>query len=129
MRQALRRRTRLIGSALLGVFVVVFSVTCMARAEMTDAQKACCAAMAAGCGAAMAQEHGCCPTESPRFDQQLSASTRVVVPIPPVTTIVFGFLETGASPHADGRTIEASDSSPPRAPGVPPYLLISTLRI
>ena len=128
MHRLLRRRTRAIGTALVLMFVATLSVTCIAQAEMSAAEMACCAEMAPDCGAAMAQDHPCCQTTSARFDSQ-PASPRLVLASPPLTlnTILAStFHETGVT----SATLLplSSDSSPPGS-AHPTYLLLSVFRI
>lgn len=124
MQARLRRHAHSIASAVLCAFGLVFSMTCVAQAEAD----ACCAEMAE-CGVQMAVEHGCCRTEAPRFDQQLAAVTKITAPLPPITTIVVAFLDAVGTLHSRERVATRSDASPPLAHGVPPYLLLATLRI
>ena len=129
MQHPVRRQTRLIGSALLSIFVVVLSVTCMADAGMTDAEMACCASLTANCGVAMGQDHGCCQTEAPRFDPQLAASSRAQAPIPQPTIVAVLAFALPTELRSTSIVLDGANGSPPAARGVPTYLLISSLRI
>jgi len=127
MRRFLRQHTRCVGAALLAIFVVVLSVTCLAQKEMTEAQMACCAAMVAGCGGAMGQDHSCCPTESPRLDQQLPASgPHLVVPAPEL--IAFLISGQDADAISPGVFSNEPEASPPIA-ARPAYLTLSVFRV
>ena len=127
MRRFLRHHTRCVGSALLAIFVVVLSVTCLAQEEMTEAQMACCASMVGDCGRAMGQDHGCCPTESPRLDQQLAATgPRLVAPAPELIAIVD--FDLGADAIAPGVLSSEPEISPPIA-ARPAYLTLSVFRV
>lgn len=127
MRRFLRQHTRCVGSALLAIFVVVLSVTCLAQKEMTEAQMACCAAMVAGCGGAMGQDHTCCPTESPRLDQQLAAAgPRLVAPAYELIAVVVFDLNLDAI--ARGVFSSEPETSPPIA-ARPAYLTLSVFRV
>jgi len=127
MRRFLRQHTRCVGSALLAIFVVVLSVTCLAQKEMTEAQMACCAAMVAGCGGAMGQDHTCCPTESPRLDQQLAAAgPRLVAPASELIAVVVFDLNLDAI--ARGVSSSEPETSPPIA-ARPAYLTLSVFRV
>jgi hypothetical protein len=123
----LRRNTHLIRWALLVAFSLGLSANCLATTKMSEAEMACCAKMAAGCGGAMGQVHTCCRTESPRLDQQLAAAPRLVAP-PAPELIAFGVLDL----HADAFYLHAlpnqSEASPPIA-APPPYLIFSVFRI
>jgi hypothetical protein len=128
MHRRLRRRTRAIGTALVLMFVATLSVTCIAQAEMSAAEMACCAEMASECGAAMAQEHPCCQTTSARFDSQ-PASPRLVLEAPPLTLstiLALTFHETDVTSVT--LLPRSSDSSPPGSVH-PTYLLLSVFRI
>jgi hypothetical protein len=127
MRRFLRQHTRCVGSVLLAIFVVVLSVTCLAQKEMTEAQMACCAAMVAGCGGAMGQDHTCCPTESPRLDQQLAApGPRLVAPASELIAVVVFDLNLDAI--ARGVFSSEPETSPPIA-ARPAYLTLSVFRV
>jgi len=128
MHRRLRRRTRAIGTALVLMFVATLSVTCIAQAEMSAAEMACCAEMASECGAAMAQDHPCCQTTSARFDSQ-PASPRLVLAAPLLTLsaiLASTFHETGVTSIT--LLPLSSDSSPPGSVH-PTYLLLSVFRI
>jgi len=127
MRRFLRQHTRCVGSALLAIFVVVLSVTCLAQEEMTEAQMACCASMVGDCGAAMGQDHSCCRTESPRLDQQLPASgPRLVAPAPELIAFLISGLDADAI--SPGVVSNEPEISPPIA-ARPTYLTLSVFRV
>ena len=120
----LRRNTHLVRWALLVAFSLGLSANCLATTEMSEAEMACCAKMAAGCGGAMGQAHSCCRTESPRVDQQLSAGPRLVAP-PGPELIAFEL-------HADAIYQRALPNQPETSPPIaapPPYLIFSVFRI
>lgn len=127
MCKAVKRVSRPIAWALMVAFAVVLSANCLAGAEMTEAQMACCATMGSECGH-RAQEKSCCSTESPRLDQLTTAAKSITIPLPDAAAghlAVFvevpqlWLVEHGH--HFDGFT--------PKPPGVPRYLLASTLLI
>ena len=128
MRQLLRQHINSVAVMCLSMFVVVLSATCIAGAEMPAAQQACCAGMTGGCGAAMAQDHGCCRATSPRLDQQLAAAPRLTLEPPVVIAIAHlqavlqgtNVPESSTSPHP-------SDLSPPRT--APTHLTLSVFRV
>ena len=129
MHHRLCRRTRAIGTALVLMFVTTLSLTCVAQAQMTAEERACCEGMSADCGAAMAQNHKCCQTTSPRVDSQLAASPRLVLAAPaltPNTTLASTFHETDITRIAVSP--RSSDSSPPGSIH-PTYLVLSVFRI
>ena len=126
MRRFLRQHTKPVGSVLLSVFILVLSVTCLAQQQMTEAQMACCASIAADCGASMGQEHTCCPTESPRLDQQpAAAGPRLVAPAPELIAFLMFGLDAAISPGVFSNEPEVS---PPLA-ARPAYLTLSVLRV
>ena len=129
MHRLLRQRHRLVGSVLLCTVIALLSVTCIAQADMTDAEMACCTRMAGDCGPAMAQEHGCCRTESASLDQQLTPAPRFL--LASFNRTDFVVLELPAPRLLPGVQAERHhpDSSPPTSRGIPAYLLLSTLRI
>lgn len=123
----LRRNTHLVRWALLVAFSLGLSANCLATTGMSEAEMACCATMAAGCGGAMGQEHSCCRTESPRVDQQLAAAPRLVAPAAP-ELIAFDALDL----HADAFYQRALPNQPETSPPIaapPPYLIFSVFRI
>ena len=127
MRRFLRQHTKLVGSVMLSLFVLFLSVTCIAQEGMTEAEMACCAKMAAGCGGAVGQAHSCCRTESPRVDQQLAAGPRLMAP-PAPESIAFGALDLHADAFYRHALPNQSEASPPIA-APPPYLIFSVFRI
>jgi hypothetical protein len=128
MRRLLRSNDRLIASALLGAFVLVLSVTCVAQAG-TEAQMACCAAMIDGCGGSTAH-HDCCPTEQQGQGPQLTASQRVSAPSPDLSAFVFLHLQPATlSAMSLASVLDRPDTSPPSARGLSPQLLLSIFRV
>lgn len=107
-------------------FGVMLSANCLTGSEMTEAQMACCVTMGSECGH-HAQDKTCCSVESQRVDQS-TAGKSVKVPQPdnvgghlPVFVEVPQLSLIDRGHHFDGFT--------PKPPGVPRYLLISTLLI
>jgi hypothetical protein len=129
MCRTLRRRSCTIAWTLLLAFVAVLSATCIATAETSPAQHACCESMAADCGTSMAQEHTCCPTETVRLDQQTVAADRVGLSAPgPISVTMLAAL-----PMSAGVSSTPGDSTPELRPplrgGPAPHLRRSILRI
>src|SRR5436309_11071792 len=85
--RVVRSRSRAIAAVLASVIVLALSATCLAESEATAADQACCAAMPAGCGAAMAQSHQCCRTAQSRLDPQTAAVSRLVLAVPVVHVV------------------------------------------
>ena len=128
MHRLLSRRTRAIGTALVLIFVATLSVTCIAQAEMSTADMACCAEMASDCGAAMARQHECCET-SARSDSQLGALSRLVLAAPSVTVIgIVAFAPPDNNVSSVTMLPWSSDSSPP-GPTHRTHLVLSVFRI
>ena len=123
----LRRNTHLVRWALLVAFSLGLSANCLATTQMSEAEMACCATMAAGCGGAMGQEHSCCRTESPRIDQQLAAGPRLVAP-PAPELIAFGALDLNVDAMCPRAFQNQPETSPPIA-AQPSYLIFSVFRI
>jgi hypothetical protein len=123
----LRRNTHLVRWALLVAFSLGLSANCLATTEMSEAEMACCAKMAADCGVAMGQHHSCCRTESPRLDQQLAAAgPRLVAPAPEL----IAFLISG--PDADDISPGVLSNEPEASPPIaarPAYLTLSVFRV
>lgn len=118
-------RVRLPAAALAVIMAILVSMNCFA-AEMTSAEKACCVAMSHDCGR-LAQQHECCRSEAPRVDQS-SAVSRISIAAPVATVI--GQIATDLVPHSLLRVHrDASSASPVRPPGLPTYLLVSSLRL
>ena len=127
MHQLRSRRTRAIGTALVLMFVATLSATCIAQAEMSTADMACCAEMASDCGAAMARQHECCQTARP--DSQLGALSRLVLAAPSVTVIgLVAFAPPDNNVFSVTMLPWSSDSSPP-GPTHHTHLVLSVFRI
>jgi hypothetical protein len=129
MREAMRgfriRRLRLVAAVLAGVMTVAVSVNCFAP-RRSQAEKDCCAKMSNDCGR-LAQAHECCRSEAPRVDQR-SAVTRISLAPPDVTVIAVLVPALVVSLPTDAHRERFSAFSV-RPPGLPTYLLVSSLRI
>ena len=120
---------RAMSAVLVSMFVVTLSATCFAQAAMSAADQTCCAAMASGCGAAMARDHDCCRTTSSQLDPQLTATPRHVLQAPALLALpVAGALAVRADIPVVATRSRAFDSSPPR-PAPPAYLILSIFRV
>ncbi|HVL65958.1 MAG TPA: hypothetical protein VM364_01720 [Vicinamibacterales bacterium] len=115
-------RVRLIGSVLALVLVAAAGATCLKAAAQTDAQRACCEAMAHDCGE-MALEAACCLVE-PQTDYARIAIAAVPLVLP---TVNVADQLAAAAPAV--RHWSARESSLVRPPGVPTYLFVSSFRI
>jgi hypothetical protein len=104
---------------------VVVSVNCFAPSR-SPAEKDCCAKMSNDCGR-LAQAHECCRSEAPRVDQG-SAVVRISLAPPAVTVIavLVPDLVVSSPANAHGERFSALSVKPP---GLPTYLLASSLRI
>ena len=126
MRGLLRRQTRGLAAGLLVAISVALSAQCVTTAEMSLAEQACCALMGHDCGP-MAGEHECCKSEAPRIDQR-SAEPRATLPVPHAPAIDLDL--PPATSHLDsGASVPVFTGLVVKPPGVPTYLLISTLRL
>lgn len=126
MRRSVQRVSRPVTWALIVAFAFALSANCVTGAEMTDAEMACCAAMGSECGH-RAQDMSCCSTESQQVDQ-VAAVKRITTPLPDATFAPVGVvLET--APYSLVARGHNFDGFTPKPPGVPRYLLISTLLI
>lgn len=118
-------RLRLVAAVLAAVMTVAVSVNCYAPSR-SQAEKDCCAKMSNDCGR-LAQAHECCRSEAPRVDQG-SAVTRMSLAPPAVTVIAVLAPDLAVSLPANTHRERFSAFSV-RPPGLPTYLLVSSLRI
>jgi len=127
MHQAVKRTSRPLAWALMTAFAVALSANCVTGAEMTEAQKACCATMGSECGHRAQEENSCCPTESQPVDQFTAAKGMTMPPPDAVAGLLVVVLDAPRhSPVDRGHHFDGFTSKPP---GVPRYLLVSTLLI
>jgi hypothetical protein len=118
-------RLRLVAAVLAAVMTVAVSATCFTP-QMSQAEKDCCAKMSNDCGR-LGQAHECCRSEAPRVDQG-SAVTRISL-APPAVTVIAALvrdLVVSLPTNADRERFSALSVKPP---GLPTYLLVSSLRI
>jgi hypothetical protein len=125
MRKAVKRATGLLSLALILALAVSVCAECTTAAEMTESQMACCVAMGSECGH-HAQDMSCCSTESTHLDQ---ASPAERMPTPRPDWIVGPLVTDQVAPHALGERGYHYDGFTPKPPGIPRYLLVSTLLI
>lgn len=129
MRTWMRRRTRRIGWTLAVAFAVALSARCATSAEMTEAEKACCAAMGHDCGR-MAQKEDCCSHQSPTM-QQFFATAKggglaLTAPSPVLLPFALSPATLQVSNRGDFGQLAQTSLKPAR---VPQYLLTSALLI
>jgi hypothetical protein len=107
------------------VLAVMLLVTCAPAANMTPAQKACCAGMHHDCGK-MAIEPSCCPPDSAR-EESVAASkpAHSLIPTPTLVAILDPLPEPIAATFEPwfGRSLSLESSLGPT------YLLVSSLLI
>lgn len=123
--RSFRRRMRLAASAVTAALCVMLFVTCVSAAQMTPAQKACCAAMRHDCGE-MARDASCCTGET-QADRSLVAAkpTSVALPI----ALLMAVLDMPRAPVASTRRVARAEPSALKPPGIPTYLFVSSFRI
>jgi hypothetical protein len=126
MRKWLKRTRRPIVWALTLAFAVVLSADCALGKELTEAQKACCAAMNHDCGQ-MAKEQGCCAIEGQKVDQFTTAKQVSLTPPFVIAVRLAAVPDLPLFSQAWHRP--RPDRVPLRLPGVPTYLLVSTFLI
>lgn len=127
MRTWMTRWSRPISWTLAVAFAVALSANCATGEEMTDAQKACCAAMGHDCGS-MAQSEDCCSHESPRSQHFFATAKTTPTLAPALLALPFAVLpalaaadHSSAFVHLPGFRLQPSR--------VPKYLLTTTLLI
>lgn len=126
MGRFITRRNRATASALIVALTAAFLVNCAPVAGAAPAQKACCAAMAHGCGR-IGLEQDCCARQSLRFDSVVVA--KPVVPNAPPNTD----WATVILPRAEAVALlllpVSRYSTRVHDPGIPTYLRLSVLLI
>lgn len=112
--------------ALMLTFAAVVSTECLMASEMTEAQKACCAAMKHDCGSASV-ERDCCAAESHDLAGLVSTTpTSLLVALPLVATILTA---TEPALATSVRVSAAAHSDASKPSSRPTYLFISVFRI
>jgi len=127
-----RRARRVWGTLLAVAIVIAASLTCLNGTAISAEDHDCCAAMAAQCGGSMATQHGCCSTETADQAFQQIGGSRPVAIEKPVAALVatLDFVEPSRIVAVTTVTsLQQPRGSPPRLPGVPTYLAISTFRL
>ena len=105
---------------------VVSSATCLLGAEMSQAQKACCAGMNHDCGTAAAIEQDCCAAEALALTSFAPGTvvSPLAVPAPATAALIVPGPDFATPLTASGFDIRASSSS-----RRPTYLLVSVFRL
>ena len=109
-------------------FVATLSATCVLQAEMTAAEKDCCATMQMDCGAPMAQNHACCRKPSVRIDPPLAPSARLALPVPALTPVVF-LVSISVDLHVTPARVSPQPTDAPPGSTHPTHVLLSVFRI
>jgi hypothetical protein len=122
----MRPAGRILAATVALALILVSSVTCLLGAQMTPAQKACCAAMNHDCGA-MALETGCCATEAPNLTSLASGTLTSQVASPDV--VMSSLSVADLLPPVPFRTSVALGSDTPRYASRSTHLLVSVFRI
>ena len=125
MVRSARLHARTMCALLIILLAVMTSATCLA--ESAD-QDTCCAQMAGRCNAGMTQDQGCCP-KAPTLQDQIAGKDRVSIAAPSVTELALIALPDLATPLLSGTASVTRYASSPPPRGVPPYLLLSILRV
>ena len=105
---------------------LVPSATCLTAAEMTEAQKACCAAMHHDCEG-MSVEQDCCVASAPNpIGLSASTSPSAHLAFPPLVVV-----NTIAEPEPERSDVESSvfDVGAPKYSSRPTYLIVSVFRL
>jgi hypothetical protein len=119
------RAMRSVAAAIIFMIVGVLSVSCLAAERMTQKQRACCEAMKHHCGEA-ALTTGCCGQT--QDGQALGATNRVEAPAHVFSLDAVAILDLPEAPVvAQHRALTGPSLIKP--PGLPTFLLISSLRI
>ncbi|MGH9258063.1 MAG: hypothetical protein ACRD3C_26175 [Vicinamibacterales bacterium] len=126
MVRGLRSGSQSLTWVLAFALALVPSAMCVLSADMTEAQRACCAAMNHDCGG-MAVKQDCCPSEAQSLVGFTSGPPpfQIVAPTPVVVTIAARepLRVVRVSPSA------ALDSGAPSPSSSPTYLLVSVFRL
>jgi hypothetical protein len=112
--------------ALALALALVPSATCLTAAEMTEAQKACCAAMNHDCDG-MSVEQDCCVATAPNpLGVSASVSAGSHLAFPPLVVV-----NTIAEPEPERSDFESSvfDVGAPKYSSRPTYLIVSVFRL
>jgi len=126
MVRSMRRAGRSFTWALALAIAVVSSATCVFGADMTEAQKACCAAMNHDCGD-KGVEQDCCVSDSPDLPG-LTSGPLVAALVPPAL-VALNTLPAEPEPTATLVGSSALDAGAPRPSSTPTYLFVSAFRL
>jgi len=126
MRRVLRKLCRVVAVLLVLVVATGLSITCaMSAAEMTAAQKACCAEMTDCDG--MPADIGCCPSPSPSL---ISAPPSVpLLQVAPPVVVVSHVIAIEPDVRIPVRRVAPFDVPASKSASPPTYLLVSVFRI
>ena len=127
MVKMMRRTGRSITWALALALAVVSSATCVLGADMTQAQKACCAAMDRDCGA-MAVKQDCCAYDA-QTGNGLTALPPPISLLAPPALVAMDVPPTAPEHEIDLRTPAAFDAGAPNPSTRPTYLFVSVFRL
>ena len=119
------RTRRALSAIQMTVIAVVVSASCLAG-QQTPEQRACCAAMGHDCGGA-AIEATCCTGEAAKRDAVPPSALETLGKVPP--QILVAILEMPKPHGALGIVRVRGTEESVSPPGLPTYLLVSTLRI
>ena len=119
------RTRRALSAMQMMVIAVVVSASCLAGGQ-TPEQRACCAAMGHDCGGA-AMEAVCCTGEAAKRDAVSPSSVETLAKVhPQILVAILDMPEPHGAVGVQRARGTAEFASPP---GLPTYLLVSTLRI
>ena len=125
MVRSLKRAIRPLAWVVMLTLTVVVSTECLIGAAMTEAQKACCAAMDHNCDSA-GIEQDCCPSESSNLTGFVAASpASLLLTAPPVAVA----LPAAARVLPTSVCAPAFDWVVPKSSSRPTYLFVSVFRI
>lgn len=126
MTRSMSRSGRFLTWALALALAVVSSVTCVLGADMTEAQKACCATMDHDCSA-MEVEQDCCVTDSPNLAGITSAPPISVLALPALVAV--NTVAPEPQPTASFFASAVFAAGAPKPSSSPTYLFVSDFRL
>ena len=126
MARRMSRTGRFVTWALALALAVVSSATCILGADVTEAQKACCAAMNHDCGD-KGVEQDCCLVDSPNL--QGLTSGPLVAPLVPPALVALNTLAAEPQLTAAFFGSAALDAGAPKPSSTPTYLFVSVFRL
>jgi hypothetical protein len=126
MSRGLTRANRRLTWALALALALVPSATCLMGAEMTEADKACCAAMNHDCGE-MSVQLDCCAATAPGQAGLASPGSPIPHLVPPALIVVS--IITAPEPAAAVPESSVFDTGAPKPSSRPTYLFVSVFRL